>query len=245
MKSLIFASRNSKELLRDPLNMVFTIGFPLAVLFLFSLIGANVPESVFSIERMAPGVAVFGLSFISLYSGMLISKDRTSSFLMRLFTTPLSASDFITGYIIPLLPIAIAQSAVCLIVSIFLGLSATVNILLALVVLIPASGFFIGVGLLVGSIFNDKQVSAICGALLTNISAWLSGAWFDVSLVGGAFETIAYLLPFAHAVDAARAAISGEYSAIFPHIWWVIGYAVGTLIIAIVVFKRKMRSDKV
>lgn len=244
MKSMVFASRNRKELLRDPLNLVFSIGFPLAVLFLFSIIGKNVPESIFVIESMAPGVAVFGLSFISLFSGTLISKDRTSSFLMRLFTTPLKASDYIIGYILPLLPMAIAQSAVCFSVSFFLGLEVSINVLLALVVLIPTAALFIGIGLLVGSILNDKQVGGLCGALLTNLSAWLSGAWFDVRLVGGTFETIAYLLPFAHAVDAARAAMSGDYASIFPHLWWVIGYAVVILAIAIVVFKRKMNSDK-
>ena len=245
MKSMVFASRNSKELLRDPLNLAFMIGFPLVVLFLFSIIGANVPESVFEVGNMAPGVAVFGYSFIALFSGTLISKDRTTSFLMRLFTTPLRASDYIIGYILPLLPMAIAQSIICFIASIFLGLTVSINLLLALVVLIPAAALFIGIGLLAGSIFNDKQVAGICGALLTNLSAWLSGAWFDVRLVGGAFETIAYLLPFAHAVDAAKAAISGDYASILPHLIWVIGYAVIILAVAIVIFKKKMNSDKV
>jgi len=245
MKSMVFASRNSKELLRDPLNLAFMIGFPLVVLFLFSIIGANAPESVFEVGNMAPGVAVFGYSFIALFSGTLISKDRTTSFLMRLFTTPLRASDFIIGYILPLLPMAILQSAICFIASIFLGLKVSINLLLALVVLIPAAALFIGIGLLVGSIFNDKQVGGICGALLTNLSAWLSGAWFDVRLVGGVFETIAYLLPFTHAVDAAKAAISGDYASILPHLLWVVGYAVIILTVAIVIFKKKMNSDKV
>lgn len=244
MKSMILASRNLKELLRDPLNIAFSLGFPLAVLLLFSLIGANVPQSPFKIEVMAPGVAVFGLSFISLYSGMLISKDRAGSFLTRLFTAPLSSSSFIAGYIIPLLPIAVLQSAVCFLAAIALGLPVSVNILLALVTLIPISGFFIGIGLLVGSIFNDKQVSGICGALLTNLSAWLSGAWFELSLIGGVFESIAYLLPFAHAVDAARAAMSGDYGTIMPHLWWVIGYAIIALALAVVAFKGKMYGDK-
>ena len=164
IKSMVFTSRNSKELLRDPLNLAFGIGFPLAVLFLFSIIGANVPESIFEIESMAPGVAVFGLSFIALFFATLISKDRSTSFLMRLFTTPLSASNYIVGYILPLLPMAIAQSAVCFIVSIFLGLKASINILLALVVLIPAAALFIGIGLLAGTILNDKQVGGLCGA---------------------------------------------------------------------------------
>lgn len=243
MRFLAFASRNRKELLRDPLNLAFGIGFPVVLLLLLSAIQANIPVSLFRIARLSPGVAVFGLSFMSLFSGTLIAKDRTTSFLMRLFASPLSASDFILGYVLPLLPIALAQSAICFVTSFFLGLSANANVLLALVVLIPTAILFIGIGLLAGTVFTDKQVGAICGALLTNVAAWLSGTWFDLNLVGGAFKTIAYLLPFAHAVDATRATIAGDYAAIMPHLWWVIGYAVAVAGIAIVVFKRKMSSD--
>lgn len=243
MRTMIFASRNRKELLRDPLNLAFGIGFPLILLFLLSAIQANVPVSLFEVEKLVPGIAVFGLSFISLFSGTLIAKDKTNSFLMRLFASPLSAVNFIGGYTIPLLPMAMVQSAICFIAAFALGLSISVNILLTMLVLVPAAVLFIGIGLLAGTIFNDKMVGGICGALLTNVSAWLSGTWFELSLVGGAFETIAYLLPFAHAVDAARAAISGDYALILPHLWWVIGYSVVTMIIAVVTFKKKMRNE--
>jgi ABC-2 type transport system permease protein len=225
------------------LNLAFGIGFPVVLLLLLSAIQANIPVSLFTIARLAPGMAVFGLSFISLFSGTLIAKDRTTSFLMRLFATPLTASDFILGYALPLLPIALAQSAICFITSFLLGLPVNANVLLALVVLIPTAVLFISIGLLAGTVFTDKQVGAICGALLTNVAAWLSGTWFDLNLVGGAFKTIAYLLPFAHAVDATRAAIAGDYATILPHLSWVGGYAAAVAGIAIVVFKRKMSSD--
>ena len=245
MRFLVFATRNRKELLRDPLNLAFGIGFPVVLLLLLSAIQANIPVSLFTIARLAPGMAVFGLSFISLFSGTLIAKDRTTSFLMRLFATPLTASDFILGYALPLLPIALVQSAICFIMSFFLGLPVNANVLLALVVLIPTAVLFISIGLLAGTVFTDKQVGAICGALLTNVAAWLSGTWFDLNLVGGAFKAIAYLLPFAHAVDATRAAIAGDYGAILPHLWWVGGYAVAVAGIAVIVFKRKMSSDSI
>ena len=240
-----FTSRNRKEIIRDPLNLAFGIGFPLVVLLLLSAIQANIPVDLFNIEKLAPGIAVFGLSFISLFSGMLIAKDRSTSFLMRLFASPLSSSNFILGYTLPLIPMAIAQSAICFIAAFVLGMLVTVNVLLAMVVLIPAALLFIGIGLLAGSLLNDKQVGGICGALLTNLSAWLSGTWFDLNLVGGAFKTIAYALPFVHAVNAAKAALAGNFSAIFPDLWWVIGYAVVIIALAIFAFKRKMNSDAV
>ncbi len=243
MRLFIFASRNRKELLRDPANLAFGIGFPLVVLLLLSAIQANIPVSLYKVESITPGIAVFGLSFLSLFSGMLIAKDRTSSFLMRLFASPLSSSDFILGYTLPLVPMAMAQSVICFIAAFFLGLAVNSNVLLAIVVLIPAAVLFIAIGLLAGSVLNDKQVGGICGALLTNVSAWLSGTWFDLGLVGGWFKSAAYALPFAHAVDATRAALAGDYTSIFPHLWWVIGYAAVILIIAIVAFSNKMKSD--
>ncbi len=242
MRLAAFASRNRKEILRDPLNIAFGVGFPLVLLFLLSAIQANVPVSLFEIEQLTPGIAVFGLSFISLFSGMLIAKDRSSSFLTRLFASPLSASDYILGYALPLLPIAIMQSAICFLAAFFLGLAIKVKILVTLMVLIPTAILYMGFGLLAGSLFNDKQVGGICGALLTNLSAWLSGTWFDLNLVGGAFEKVAELLPFVHAVDAAKAAISGEYTSVFPHLLWVIGYGVVIFSLAVVAFRKKMKG---
>ncbi len=243
MKTLAFASRNTKEILRDKLNLAFGLGFPIILLLLLSLIQSNIPVDLFSIKKLAPGVAVFGLSFISLFSGMLIAKDRTSSFMLRLFTSPMKSSNFIFGYTIPFFPISILQIIVCFIVSFFLGLDMNVNVLMTILVLIPSALLFISIGLLCGSLFTDKQVGGVCGALLTNLSAWLSGTWFDIDLVGGAFKSIANALPFVHAVNAGRFALAGEYSKIFPDLWWVIGYAVALMIISILIFTRKMNSD--
>lgn len=242
MKSLLFASRNQKEILRDPLNIAFGLGFPLVLLLLFSALQANIPAEVFTMEKLAPGIAFFGLSFIALFSGMLLSKDRESSFLMRLAASPMSPADYILGYALPLLPIAVEQSVICFLLAFVLGLPVTIHVFGAILVLVPGAVLFIAFGLLAGSIFNEKQVGGICGALLTNLSAWLSGTWFDLHLVGGAFEKAAYFLPFAHGVDAAKAALAGDYAGIFPHLWWVLGYAAAVMLIAMAVFRRKMKN---
>lgn len=245
MKMLAFASRNFKEIIRDKLNLAFGIGFPVVVILLLTAIQANIPVDIFSIDRLAPGIGVFGLSFFSLFSGMLIAKDRSSSFMLRLFASPMRSQDFILGYTLPILPMALMQILVTFIVAFMLGLDVNVNVLLTLVVLTPAAILFIAIGLLSGTIFNDKVVGGVTGALLTNLSAWLSGIWFDLDLVGGGFKAVAEALPFVHAVDAGKAALRGDFAAIFPDLWWVMGYAVLILVIAVVVFTRKMNSDSV
>lgn len=244
MKMLSFASRNSKEILRDRLNLAFGIGFPIVLLLLLSLIQSNIPVELFAIEKLSPGVAVFGLSFISLFSGMVIARDRTSSFMLRLFASPMTAADFILGYTLPLLPMAAAQMAVCYAAALLLGLGFSFNILVAIAVSIPAAVLFIGLGLLCGSLFSDKQVGGICGALLTNLSAWLSGTWFDLNLVGGAFKAIADMLPFSHAVNAARCALAGDYAGIMPELIWVIVYAIMVMLAAVLAFTGRMRGGR-
>ncbi len=240
---LAFAQRNGKEIVRDKLNIAFGIGFPVIILLLLSAIQSNVPVDLFNIEKLTPGVAVFGLSFVSLFSGMLIAKDRTGLFMMRLFASPLKASDYIIGYTLPLFPLALAQIVIVFLVAMVLGLSFSAYLLLTVAVLIPAALLFIAIGLLCGGLFTDKQVGGICGALLTNLSAWLSGTWFDLDLVGGTFKSIANALPFVHAVEAARAALSGDLSMVLPHLMWVIVYAAVILAAAIWVFTKKMNGD--
>ena len=243
MRMLTFAGRNTKEIIRDPLNLCFGLGFPLVLILMLSAIQANIPVSLFEIEHLTPGITVFGLSFMTLFSATLISKDRGSSLLQRLYTTPLKPIDFILGYTLPIIPVAVAQSIVCYIAGIILGLDISVNILLAIVFIIPVSLLFITLGLLFGSILTDKQVGGICGALLTNLSAWLSGIWFDLELVGGAFKNIAYALPFVHAVEMERNILAGNFLGIFPHIWWVLGYTVVSLAVAVLLFLRQMKRQ--
>ena len=122
MKMFVFANRTPKEIIRDPLSLAFGIGFPIILLLLLSAINRNIPVDLFNIELLTPGIAVFGLSFMSLFSAQLISKDRSSSLLSRLFTTPMTAKDYILGYTLPLVPMAFIQGIVCYIVALFLGL---------------------------------------------------------------------------------------------------------------------------
>ncbi|MEG0260642.1 MAG: ABC transporter permease [Lysinibacillus sp.] len=239
----VFASRTTKEIIREPLSLYFGIGFPVVLLLLLTAINRNIPTDIFNIEQLTPGIAVFGLSFMSLFSAQLIAKDRSTSMLARLFTTPMSAPDYILGYTLPLIPMALAQSIVLYIVAFLLGMPMTASILVAWVMIVPTSLVFIGIGLLCGSILNEKTVTGVCGALLTNLTAWLSGTWFSLDLVGGLFKTIAYWLPFAHAVDMGKAAVNGRYNELFPHFWWVLGYGMLLVLISVSMFKKKMNTE--
>lgn len=244
-KMFFFASRNRKEMLRDPMSLIFGIGFPIVLLLLLHIIQTNIPAqaqmTLFELQNLVPGICVFGLSFISLFAAMLVSKDRTTSLMLRLFASPLRGWQFILGYLLPLLPMSIAQLLVCFAAALALGLSFTWNIFFCVLVCVPIAVFNMALGFLCGSLLSDKAVGGVCGALITNLCGWLSGTWFSLDLVGGTFKKIAYLLPFANAVDAGRAALAGDTAAIFPQLWIVIAWAVGMLLNSVFVFRHKMK----
>lgn len=243
MRMWAFANRNTKELLRDPLNLAFMLGFPLVLLLLLSVIQSNIPVPLFEIQHLAPGITVFGLSFVTLFSASIIAKDRSSALLQRLYTTPMRSVDFILAYTAPLIPISMGQCLICYMVALPLDLPFTANIFYSVLFTAPISLLYIAIGLLCGSLLNDKQVGGVCGALLTNVSAWLSGIWFDLDIVGGTFQKIAHVLPFVHAVDLQRAVLAGNFGEILPHLLWVLGYAIILMAAAIFLFLRQMKKQ--
>ena len=243
MRMRTFSKRCAKEILRDPLNLAFGLGFPLVLLILLSSLQANIPVSLFEINTLTPGITVFGLSFMTLFSATLVAKDRESALLQRLYTTPLTGSDFILGYMLPILPIAVGQVAACYLFAIPLGLTVSIRIVYAIIGIIPMAIFNIALGLLCGSLLGVKQVGGICGALLTNLSAWLSGVWFDLELVGGLFEKAAHLLPFVHAAKVEKALFSGNFETAAVHLIPVLLYSAAASTAAVLCFLKQMKKQ--
>ncbi|MBE5781265.1 MAG: ABC transporter permease [Clostridiales bacterium] len=242
MRMLAFCKRNLKEILRDPLNLAFGLGFSLVLLLLLSAIGASAPVPMFQLDQLAPGVTVFGLAFLTLFSATLMAKDRQSALFLRLYTTPMEGRDFILGYTLPLLPIGLMQGVICYLAAFCMGLPITLSVLLAVLMLLPIALLFIGMGLIFGSILTDKQAGGICGALITNLTAWLSGIWFDPAMVGGVFATIADVLPFSHGVDLVRLALAGDIGAMVPHLLVVLGYALVLLMLGGWIFVHRQEK---
>ena len=240
---MTFSKRCAREILRDPVNIGFGLGFPLVLLLLLSIIQRNIPVSLFEPDTLTPGITVFGMAFMALFSATLVARDRESAFLQRLYTTPLRGYEFIMGYMLPLLPIALTQTATCYLAAVPLGLTVSVNIIYAVPGMLPAAVFNIALGLLCGSMLGVRQVGGICGALLTNLTAWLSGVWFDLKLVGGVFENIARALPFVHAVEMEKAILSGAFDAAAAHSLPVILYAFAAVIVAVFCFIRQMKEQ--
>lgn len=251
MKSVVFGKRTFTEIVRDPLSYIFCLGFPLIMLILMSIINQSIPQEanmeVFQIQNLAPGIAVFGLTFVMLFTCLQVSKDRSTAFLIRLYASPIKPRDFIIGYTYPLIIIAILQSVTTFIAAVIIGgvngyCFSLINILLCMLVLIPSSILFIGFGLFFATLLNEKAAPGICSVLITT-ACMLGGIWMDVDGIGGTLAKVCKALPFYHGVTAARMAISGNYSELLKPLLVIVAYAVVIYLLAVLIFKRKMQSD--
>ncbi len=251
MKATIFAGRNTKELLRDPISYIFCLGFPLVMLLVMTVINESIPAEanmvIFRIEYLSSGIAVFGLTFVMLFTCLQIAKDRSSAFLLRLYASPMTAADFIVGYTLPILAIAVCQSAITYLASVIVGAvtgySFSVGgLLLAMAVLLPADILFIGLGLLFGTLFSEKAAPGLCSVIIS-LSAILGGIWMDVEHLSGGFKGLCEALPFYHIVVAARCAVRGNTGELAPHLLIAAGYMLVISVLSVAAFAGKRQRD--
>ncbi len=250
-KTTAFSSRNFKEIVRDPLSYIFCLGFPLVMLVVMTLVNDGIPAeakmTIFRIDNLAGGIAVFGLTFIMLFVCLTVSKDRSGAFLMRLYASPMTSGSFIAGYLLPSVFLAVMQVAVTFAASVIISLIKDVELnisgaLLSIVTLLPTVIMFITLGLLFGTLFSEKAAPGLCSVVIS-FASFLGGVWFDVDNTSGVLANICGVLPFVHSVKTARMTCALDFSEIAPHILITCGYAVVTTALSIIVFKKKMRAD--
>lgn len=240
MRVLALAKRNFKEIVRDPLTLVFAILLPIFLLFIFQQF--DIPSDVYNIENFAPSIIIFGYSFITLFTATLIAKDRSSSLLSRLYASPLRSFDYILGYSIALFPIAIIQSILFFTAALFNGLALSINMVTTILIMVPISLLFISLGILIGSLVNDRAAPGI-GSIVVQLVAFTSGMYFSVDQMGGVIAFISRILPFSYTVDIAKASLAGDLLEVKMKLLIVFVYITAVFIIATVVFKKKMISD--
>lgn len=241
MKIFSLSLRNLKEIYRDPVSMLLGLGMPVALLILFSSINKKVPLGIFSPQSLTPGIIIFCFAFLIMFSAILLAKDLQTAFLTRLLTTPLKPSDFIFSYTLPFLPLSLFQLFICLIVGLILG-AVFKNLILACLIFLLVALICVSIGMILGTFLTVNQVSGV-GSLLITAIAIFSGAWMDLKMVGGLFETLGYALPFAHAVDASKKLFLGSaFSDVLTDFYIILLYAIVLFLLAILLFRLRMKK---
>ena len=251
MRLTVFASRNGKELLRDPLSYLFCLGLPLMMLILMTIINGSIPEEahmvIFRIDYLAPAITVFSFAFVMLSAALQVSKDRSTAFLARLYASPMRAADYLLGYTLPLLAIALGQCVVtygtAAVIALVQGIALPpLGLLLSLLPLFPAAVLYLGFGLLFGTLLGEKAAPTLSSMVIT-LSCIMGGIFMDIDALGGTLKTICRIFPFYHAVRSSRAAVLGEYEDLWLSLLITALFAAAVYGAAVLVFRRKMRSD--
>ena len=241
MRALNFAKRNFKELIRDPLSLIFEIVLPIFLLFIFQQF--NIPDDIYRIENFTPSIILFGFSFITLFTSTLIAKDRTSSLLIRLGTSPMKSSDYILGYVLSIIPIILIQEVLFFIVAMLLGLNFSINIIYTILISMIVSIFFISLGILLGSLLSEKGTGGV-GSVIVQLVCFTSGMYFPKEMVGKVFGIICDILPFESCLNIIKAMLNNNFDIISTRNIIVFSlYTIITLVVTIIVFKNKMVSD--
>ncbi|MBQ8314398.1 MAG: ABC transporter permease [Lachnospiraceae bacterium] len=251
MKSKVFAVRTWKEIMRDPLSYIFCLGFPLVMLVIMSVIDKSIPAEagmqVFRIRNLAPGISYFGLTFVMLFTGIQVSKDRTTALLLRLYASPMKPVEYIFGYTMPVVVLAVMQMVICFSVSFVIGLCtgnslAVTEMLLSMLALLPSVFLFVGFGILFGTLVNEKAAPGLC-SILISAAGMIGGIWMDVDGLGGAIKTVARALPFYHGVSLARLPFGETAEGAVEHLLWTIVCGAAVYGLAVTVFRSKMKKD--
>lgn len=253
-RTMVFAKRNLIETFRDPLSWIFCIAFPIVMLIIMSIVDSAIPEeagnTLFRIDNLAGGIAVFGQMFIMLFTAIAVAKDRNGAFLTRLYSSPMKSGDFVWGYILPMLLTAVIQVCVSLaaavVISLISGYSLSIaGLLLAVAAVIPSALMFSAIGFLFGTFFNEKAAPGICSVIIS-LGSMLGGIWFDVEGVGGIMYKIGRCLPFLYATRVARSAISMDFGVkefLIP-LGAVVSAAAVLTVLASIVFNNRMHADQ-
>ena len=236
MRILTFANRNFKEIIRDPLSIIFAIILPLFLLFIFQQF--KIPNDIYKIENFTPGIIIFSFAFITLFTATLISKDRSTSLLIRLGVSPLKPKEYVLGYIVAVLPIVIIQNVLFFIVAIILGLEFNINVIYTILASIPISILFIALGILIGSITTEKSASGV-SSIVVQLVAFTSGMYFSTDMVGATFAKICNILPFSRCTIITKSILNGNYQSLLSSSLILVLYTIFTLIISIMIFKKK------
>lgn len=258
-KILNFSNRNLKEILRDPLIYVFCLGFPLVMLVLFQIINkytdGNTP--MFELLSLLPAIIMFSYTFVMLTMALIVSKDRQSFFLKRLYSSPMKSFHFVLGYTLVGVIIGIAQTFICVISGFVVSLITNVDfisfgqILLLIISQLPILIINVFLGVILGTLFTDRVAPGICSVFIS-IAGILGGCWMPIESMGG-FETFCRFLPFypsvyiGRIVTGATSSVDHQYSfdtiASFGLIPIVL-FVIVSISLSFILFKKNMVSDK-
>lgn len=246
-----FAKRTYREILRDPVSLIFGLAFPLVLLVVLQIICKNLVSNgmdvldCYEIDKLMIGVSIYSFSFTSFYAGIRVSKDKNEGYIQRFYPSRLQLEDYILGYIAPLLLITFMQSICCVatsfILDTILGLDKLhfgPNYIILILMMIPCELIFICIGLMLGCSFKaNESIGIFIGIIL--ITVLTANIFFPAESFGSGYVIFCKILPFYPTVEALNCLINGITEA-FPYYFVTIIYLFALMLLSVIIFKIKM-----
>ena len=204
----------------------------------------NLETDITEMDFITTGIIVFGLLIMIPTAGRIMLRDKETRFLQRMLTTPARPWEYIAGYSLSMVLLAIVQIFFFILLGWLFGMDIVGSLFLGFVVYLLTAIGSIGIGMVVASLSKSENQGEALSWLFSMPLAMVSGVWFSIEAMPSYIRTFANLFPYAHAVTASRAvlirgagleAISGDF--IFLVCW-----AAGIFIIGTLLFSRTMRS---
>jgi ABC-2 type transport system permease protein len=229
--------RNLKETYRDLMALGFLLAFPLLFMVVFGAALGNT-------ATITPGIIVFGLLILVPTSARIMARDKERGYLSRLLTTPTRPWEFITGYSLCLLVIAVLQIFLFILVGWLFGMAVAGSLLLAFSIFVLTALASIGIGMVVASITKSENQAEPLTWIIAMPLAVLSGVWFPLSVMPKTMQSIANFFPFAHAVEASTEVLlnGAGFPAVQSDMLFIASWTVGALLLGIFLFGRTMRA---
>ena len=204
----------------------------------------HIETEITFIDFMGPGIIVFGILILIPTSARIMVSDKEKGFLSRLLTTPTRPLDFISGYSLCLVVIAITQIIIFVAAAWGFGMDIVGSLWLAFLIFLLTGLCSIGIGMVVASLTKtENQAEPLCWLFAMPL-AMLSGCWFSIEMLPSYLRAAAYAFPYAHAIDASRGVLirGVGLEAISNDLLFLIGWAVAIFAIGVILFRRSMRS---
>lgn len=158
------------------------------------------------IDSFAPGIMALAVLMVtSIFSVIIIVREKTGGMLERLFATPLRSSELVVGHGLALSVIALAQSTVVLSAALLIFQVQVVgNIALAFLILVLFAIGNQGLGMIASAAARNELQAVQFIPLVLFPSLLLSGVFFPIEAIPKDFRGLSFAVPLTYAGDAMR-----------------------------------------
>lgn len=158
------------------------------------------------IDSFAPGVIALAVLMVStIFSVILIVREKTGGMLERLFATPLAPLELVLGQAAALSLVAVAQSIVILATALVLfQIQVAGNVVLVFAVILLFAVGNQGLGMVASAAARNELQAIQFIPLVLFPSILLGGIFYPLEAIPGGLRLLSYAVPTTYAADAMR-----------------------------------------